>query len=129
MPVRLGRFEMPKRLTKEDSTATEIYARFVAELVENRRSNARIHHHRRRRRRRDRNRFEPEENLVQGPFPRAATTAPFGEQGGRSDRGRYPGEPKRRAGESQTAHLHAGQEEEVRDGTGGQDRPRLPAGR
>src|SRR5208282_5799792 len=34
MPVRLGRFEMPKRLTKEDSTATEIYAKFVAEPFE-----------------------------------------------------------------------------------------------
>jgi len=34
MPVRLGRFEMPKRLIKEDSTATEIYARFVAEPFE-----------------------------------------------------------------------------------------------
>src|SRR6266498_1422289 len=30
MPVRLGRFEMPKRLTKEDSTATETYAKFAA---------------------------------------------------------------------------------------------------
>ena len=29
MPVRLGRFEMPKRLTKEDTTATETYAKFV----------------------------------------------------------------------------------------------------
>src|SRR5664280_1306239 len=34
MPVRLGRFEMPKRLTKEDSTATDIYAKFVAEPFE-----------------------------------------------------------------------------------------------
>src|SRR5438067_3441758 len=34
MPVRLGRFEMPKRLTKEESTATETYAKFVAEPVE-----------------------------------------------------------------------------------------------
>src|SRR6478672_3405835 len=34
MPVRLGRFEMPKRLTKEDSTATETYAKFVAEPFE-----------------------------------------------------------------------------------------------
>ena len=34
MPVRLGRFEMPKRLTKEDSTATENYARFIAEPFE-----------------------------------------------------------------------------------------------
>jgi DNA-directed RNA polymerase subunit alpha len=34
MPVRLGRFEMPKRLIKEDSTATEIYAKFVAEPFE-----------------------------------------------------------------------------------------------
>jgi DNA-directed RNA polymerase subunit alpha len=34
MPVRLGRFEMPKRLTKEDSTATPTYAKFVAEPFE-----------------------------------------------------------------------------------------------
>jgi DNA-directed RNA polymerase subunit alpha len=34
MPVRLGRFEMPKRLSKEDSTATETYAKFVAEPFE-----------------------------------------------------------------------------------------------
>ncbi|MEO8425938.1 MAG: DNA-directed RNA polymerase subunit alpha [Verrucomicrobiota bacterium] len=34
MPVRLGRFEMPKRLMKEDSTATETYAKFVAEPFE-----------------------------------------------------------------------------------------------
>jgi len=34
MPVRLGRFEMPKRLAKEEATATETYARFVAEPFE-----------------------------------------------------------------------------------------------
>src|SRR6059036_2658812 len=34
MPVRLGRFERPKRLTKEESTATETYAKFVAEPFE-----------------------------------------------------------------------------------------------
>jgi len=34
MPVRLGRFEMPKRLVKEDATATETYAKFVAEPFE-----------------------------------------------------------------------------------------------
>src|SRR6059058_2311715 len=34
MPVRLGRFEMPKRLTREDATATETYAKFVAEPSE-----------------------------------------------------------------------------------------------
>src|SRR5512137_1550389 len=34
MPVRLGRFEMPKRLVKEDQTATEIYAKFIAEPFE-----------------------------------------------------------------------------------------------
>src|SRR6266851_5516134 len=34
MPVRLGRFEMPKRLTKEEATATETYAKFVAEPFE-----------------------------------------------------------------------------------------------
>src|SRR4051812_32881746 len=34
MPVRLGRFEMPKRLTKEENTATETYAKFVAEPFE-----------------------------------------------------------------------------------------------
>jgi DNA-directed RNA polymerase subunit alpha len=34
MAVRLGRFEMPKRLTKEESTATETYAKFTAEPFE-----------------------------------------------------------------------------------------------
>ena len=34
MPVRLGRFEMPKRLTKDDSSATDTYAKFVAEPFE-----------------------------------------------------------------------------------------------
>ncbi len=34
MPVRLGRFEMPKSLVKDESTATETYARFVAEPFE-----------------------------------------------------------------------------------------------
>jgi DNA-directed RNA polymerase subunit alpha len=34
MPVRLGRFEMPKRLVKEDQTANETYARFIAEPFE-----------------------------------------------------------------------------------------------
>lgn len=34
MPVRLGRFEMPKRLTKEESTATETYSKFIAEPFE-----------------------------------------------------------------------------------------------
>jgi len=34
MPVRLGRFEMPKRLTKEESTATPTYTKFLAEPFE-----------------------------------------------------------------------------------------------
>ncbi len=34
MPVRLGRFEMPKRLVKDDATATDTYARFVADPFE-----------------------------------------------------------------------------------------------
>jgi DNA-directed RNA polymerase subunit alpha len=34
MPVRLGRFEMPKRLTKEDSTANDTYAKFIADPFE-----------------------------------------------------------------------------------------------
>ena len=34
MPVRLGRFEMPKRLVKDDATATDTYARFTAEPFE-----------------------------------------------------------------------------------------------
>ena len=34
MPVRLGRFEMPKRLQKEESSATPHYAKFVAEPFE-----------------------------------------------------------------------------------------------
>src|ERR1043166_2329708 len=34
MPIRLGRFEMPKRLQKEESSATPTYAKFVAEPFE-----------------------------------------------------------------------------------------------
>jgi DNA-directed RNA polymerase subunit alpha len=34
MPIRLGRFEMPKRLTKDEATATPTYAKFVAEPFE-----------------------------------------------------------------------------------------------
>jgi DNA-directed RNA polymerase subunit alpha len=34
MPVRLGRFEIPKRLQKDDATATETYAKFVADPFE-----------------------------------------------------------------------------------------------
>src|SRR5487761_2533091 len=34
MPVRLGRFEMPKRLQKEDASATETFAKFVADPFE-----------------------------------------------------------------------------------------------
>jgi len=34
MPVRLGRFEMPKRLTKDESTSNETYAKFIAEPFE-----------------------------------------------------------------------------------------------
>jgi DNA-directed RNA polymerase subunit alpha len=34
MPVRLGRFEMPKRLTKDEETATDTFAKFIAEPFE-----------------------------------------------------------------------------------------------
>src|SRR6188472_2584434 len=34
MPIRYGRFEMPKTLSKDESTATETYAKFVAEPFE-----------------------------------------------------------------------------------------------
>src|SRR5512140_2906970 len=34
MPVRLGRFEMPKRLAKDEPTATETYAKFISEPFE-----------------------------------------------------------------------------------------------
>jgi DNA-directed RNA polymerase subunit alpha len=34
MPIRLGRFEMPNRLVKEEATATDTYAKFVAEPFE-----------------------------------------------------------------------------------------------
>jgi DNA-directed RNA polymerase subunit alpha len=34
MPVRLGRFELPKRLVKDEATATDTYARFIAEPFE-----------------------------------------------------------------------------------------------
>ncbi|WP_075081001.1 DNA-directed RNA polymerase subunit alpha [Terrimicrobium sacchariphilum] len=34
MPIRLGRFEMPKSLTKDEATATDTYAKFIAEPFE-----------------------------------------------------------------------------------------------
>src|SRR5262250_3535763 len=34
MPTRLGRFEMPKSLTKDEASATETYAKFIAEPFE-----------------------------------------------------------------------------------------------
>jgi len=34
MPVRLGRFEMPKTLVKDEHKATDTYARFIAEPFE-----------------------------------------------------------------------------------------------
>ncbi|MEY5024486.1 MAG: hypothetical protein RLZZ244_14, partial [Verrucomicrobiota bacterium] len=34
MPVRLGRFEMPKSLVKDESTRTDTYAKFIAEPFE-----------------------------------------------------------------------------------------------
>ena len=34
MPIRLGRFEMPKTLVKDEKSATETYAKFVAEPFE-----------------------------------------------------------------------------------------------
>jgi DNA-directed RNA polymerase subunit alpha len=34
MPVRLGRFEMPKSLIKEEGTRTDVYAKFIAEPFE-----------------------------------------------------------------------------------------------
>lgn len=34
MPVRIGRFEMPRRLIREEATATPTYARFLAEPFE-----------------------------------------------------------------------------------------------
>ena len=34
MAVRLGKFEMPRRLVKEEATATEHYAKFIAEPFE-----------------------------------------------------------------------------------------------
>src|SRR5215213_5686024 len=34
MPVRYGRFEMPKTLSKDESSATETYAKFTAEPFE-----------------------------------------------------------------------------------------------
>jgi DNA-directed RNA polymerase subunit alpha len=34
MPVRLGRFELPKRLVKDEAVSTDTYARFIAEPFE-----------------------------------------------------------------------------------------------
>ena len=34
MPVRYGRFEMPKTLVKDEASSTDTYAKFVAEPFE-----------------------------------------------------------------------------------------------
>jgi DNA-directed RNA polymerase subunit alpha len=34
MPIRLGRFEMPSRLVKDEESSNETYAKFVAEPFE-----------------------------------------------------------------------------------------------
>ena len=34
MPIRLGRFEMPRRIAKDDASATSTYAKFIAEPFE-----------------------------------------------------------------------------------------------
>ena len=34
MPTRLGRFEIPKSLTKDEASATETYTKFIAEPFE-----------------------------------------------------------------------------------------------
>lgn len=34
MPVRLGRFELPKRLAKDEASSTPTYAKFIAEPFE-----------------------------------------------------------------------------------------------
>jgi len=34
MPKRLGKFELPKRLTKDEETSTEVYGKFIAEPFE-----------------------------------------------------------------------------------------------
>jgi hypothetical protein len=34
MPIRYGRFEMPKTLVKDEGTATDTYAKFTAEPFE-----------------------------------------------------------------------------------------------
>lgn len=34
MPIRLSRFEMPKRVSKDESTSTNTYARYTAEPFE-----------------------------------------------------------------------------------------------
>ena len=34
MPIRLSRFEMPRRVQKEENTATATYTRFTAEPFE-----------------------------------------------------------------------------------------------
>jgi len=34
MPIRVSRFEMPKRVIKDESTATDVYARYIAEPFE-----------------------------------------------------------------------------------------------
>ena len=34
MPIRLGRFEMPRHIVKDEAEATETYAKYIAEPFE-----------------------------------------------------------------------------------------------
>src|SRR6266403_435624 len=96
MPVRLGRFEMPKRLTKEDSTATETYAKFIAEPFETGYGHTVGNSLRR-----------VLLSSLQSAYARPSNAFAFGEQRWRSSRLGYPAQTERRVGQSQPAHLHA----------------------
>ena len=145
MPVRLGRFEMPKRLTKEESTATETYAKFIAEPFETGyghtignslrrvllsslegaaitsiKIDGAMHE------------FAAIEGVVEDVTDivlnlkkvkfKAHTRDPQTlllsvEQGRPGHRGRHSGQSEHRTGQPRPNHLHPRQEEEVRDGT------------
>ena len=141
MPVRLGRFEMPKRLQKEESTATETYAKFVADPFETGYGHT-IGNSLRRVLLSSLEGAAITSLKVDGAMHEFATIDGVVEdvtdivlnlkkikfkahtrdeqvlllsveQGRRRHRRRHPAQPERRTGQSRPAHLHAGQEEEI----------------
>jgi hypothetical protein len=142
MPKRLGKFELPNKLTKIEEGATATYAKFIAEPFEagyghtvgnslrrvllssiegsaisvdqDRRSKPRVSEHRWRRRGCHRHRPEPQEGLVEFGKARADHAAGQGQSSRCRHRCRHSGRCEHHDRQSRPGHLHARQASNVR---------------